>query len=179
MNLVSLVASTRSGSVNRALYHIVAPRLCARGHMLSELDYTIVEALPLYTAEAERDPGIPAEVQAMAGAIAEADGLVVATPEYNFSMPGSLKNALDWISRIKPYATIGKTVLLMSASGSPLGGWRGLSALRVPLGCLGAVALPWDITAGPVRSADQVAALAETEAFGQRIELALDQLHPG
>lgn len=171
MHLVSLVASTRPGSVNRALYTHVAHLLEAEGHKITEIDYAEVEDLAPYTAQREAE-GIPASVLRMAEMIREADGLVMAAPEYNFSLPGTLKNAIDWISRIKPYVTIGKPVLLMSASGSPLGGWRGLSALRVPLACLGAHVAPWDITVGGVTTPDAVAQLCADAAFGQRVKAA-------
>jgi chromate reductase len=174
MNLVSLVASTRDGSVNRALYSGVSDTLAGQGHVLDEIDYRLVEDLLPYTPRREAE-GLPDAVREKADRIRAADGLVIATPEYNFSMPGSLKNAFDWLSRIKPYPTMDKPVLLMAASGSPLGGWRGLNALRVTLGCLGARATPWEITAGSVTSPDAVVALLQTEAFKARVDNVIAQ----
>lgn len=175
MKLYGFAASTRDGSVNGELFCSVSSVLKARGHTLSTLNYSIVENLPLYSATREITEGVPIEIRKIADAILAADGLVIGTPEYNFSMPGPLKNAIDWLSRIKPYVTIGKPVLLMSASGSPLGGWRGLSALRVPLACLGAQTFAWDITVGSVMSVDDVKRIVATQAMRERIEAAVSQ----
>ncbi|SDE03100.1 chromate reductase [Paracoccus isoporae] len=176
MRLYGFAASTRPDSVNRALFAHLEGVLADRGHSLSELDYAVVEDLPLYTDLRERVDGVPAEIRQIAQDILAADGLLIVSPEYNFSTPGPLKNAIDWLSRIRPYATRGKPVLLAAASGSPLGGWRGLAALRVPLACLGAHVLPWDITLGGVRSADEVNHSVATPALRERISLAVDQL---
>ncbi|WP_372397701.1 NAD(P)H-dependent oxidoreductase [Azospirillum sp. HJ39] len=80
--------------------------------------------LPLYDQDID-GPDAPAEVHAFRQAIAEADGVVIVTPEYNYGMPGVLKNALDWASR--PYgksALIGKPVLVVSNSPAFTGGVR-------------------------------------------------------
>lgn len=58
-----------------------------------------LEGIPLYNADIENSSGIPAEVTALKDRIAEADGLLIATPEYNNSVPGVLKNAVDWLTR--------------------------------------------------------------------------------
>jgi NAD(P)H-dependent FMN reductase len=81
--------------------------------------------------------------------VAAADGLMIASPEYNFSLPGTLKNAIDWLSRLKPMPLRGKSALLLSASNGQIGGIRGLWQLRIPLEGLGVLvypdmyALPW------------------------------------
>ncbi len=62
--------------------------------------------------------------QQAADAIAAADGVVIVSPEYNYSMPGGLKNAIDWLSRLKPQPFAGKPVAIQSASGGALGGAR-------------------------------------------------------
>jgi len=71
-----------------------------------------------------------------------ADAFIIAAPEYNGSMPGILKNAIDWVSRFRPQPWSRKHGLLMSASPSMAGGNRGLWALRVPLEHLGADVYP-------------------------------------
>ena len=173
MKLFGFAASTREHSLNRHLFDQLADRLASQGCRLQVLDYSVVENLPLYTAQREIDPGIPAAVQQIAQDIREADGLVIASPEYNFSIPGPLKNGIDWISRIKPWALIGKPVLLMSVSASPVGGWRGLQALRVPLGCLGATVIPWDITLGGVAKTAQIKDRLKDAAVSERVDAAL------
>lgn len=175
MKLFGFAASTRDGSINCELFCHVSSLLKARGHSFSVLGYSAIEDLPLYSATREFTIGVPAAIRDMADNILAADGLVICSPEYNFSMPGPLKNAIDWLSRIKPYVTIGKPVLLMSASGSPLGGWRGLAALRVPLACLGAQTFAWDITVGSVTSVDELRRLMATPTIGSRIEAAVGQ----
>lgn len=175
MKLFGFTASTRDGSINRELFCNVSSALKARGHALSIFDYSKIEDLPLYSAAREITIGVPATIRDMADQILAADGLVICSPEYNFSMPGPLKNAIDWLSRIKPYVTIGKPVLLMSASGSPLGGWRGLAALRVPLACLGAQTFAWDITVGSAKCVEEVKTIVATQAMRDRIDAAVSQ----
>jgi chromate reductase len=60
----------------------------------------------------------------MASMIAEADGLIIVSPEYNYSVPGVLKNALDWLSRVSPQPLVGKPVMIESASPGVIGGAR-------------------------------------------------------
>src|SRR5690606_9473290 len=70
------------------------------------------------------------------------DALIIASPEYNYSTPGALKNAIDWVSRYTPTPLRGKHLLLMSASRSLVGGNRGLWATRVPFETLGTFVYP-------------------------------------
>jgi NAD(P)H-dependent FMN reductase len=84
-----------------------------------ELEIGSIAGIPLYDGDLEAAQGIPAPVQALKAKVIEADGLLLVTPEYNNSMPGVLKNAIDWLSR--PPADIGKVfggraVALMGAS---------------------------------------------------------------
>jgi NAD(P)H-dependent FMN reductase len=71
-----------------------------------------------------------------------ADGIVIATPEYNYSIAGPLKNAIDWISRMKPFPTQGKPILLLATSVGSAGGIRGLWQTRIPLEGCGAFVYP-------------------------------------
>ena len=79
--------------------------------------------MPLYNADIQAQ-GIPAQVTALADAVRAADGVIVVTPEYNFTIPGGLKNAFDWISRLKEQPFVNKPVAIQSASGGPVGGAR-------------------------------------------------------
>jgi chromate reductase, NAD(P)H dehydrogenase (quinone) len=98
--------------------------------------------VPLYDGDLEASAGVPAGVQALAARITVADGLLLASPEYNFSLSGVMKNTIDWLSRLKPMPLRGKRALLLSASPSLVGGNRGLWALRVPLEGLGVHVFP-------------------------------------
>ena len=97
---------------------------------------------PSYDGDDEQSSGIPAGAQALAKRLSENDAFIIASPEYNASMPGCLKNAIDWASRMKPQPFNGKQACLLSASPSMVGGNRGLWSLRIPLEHLGARVYP-------------------------------------
>ena len=93
--LVGLSGSLRKASFNAALLRAAADL------MPDGVDLTIrtIRGIPLYDADIETNEGIPKPVEALKDMIAEADGLLLATPEYNNSIPGVFKNAIDWLSR--------------------------------------------------------------------------------
>jgi NAD(P)H-dependent FMN reductase len=97
---------------------------------------------PSYSQDVETGSGIPPGPRALYSRLEACDAFIIATPEYNASMPGHLKNAIDWVSRIKPQPFNARHGLLLSASPSMAGGNRGLWALRVPLEHLGARIFP-------------------------------------
>jgi chromate reductase, NAD(P)H dehydrogenase (quinone) len=99
-------------------------------------------AVPLYDGDLEQADGIPAGAAAFRERLEACDGFVLASPEYNGSMPGVVKNLVDWTSRFRPQPFIERHCLLMSASPSMVGGNRGLWALRVPLEHLGTRVYP-------------------------------------
>ncbi len=79
---------------------------------------------------------------ALIGHIERADGVMIATPEYNYSVPGPLKNAFDWVPRAKPSRFQDKPVLLMGASSGGWGAVHGMDALRITLNYQGAAIHP-------------------------------------
>ncbi len=89
--------------------------------------------LPVFDEDIETGPGIPKAVQTLADAIAKADAVVIASPEYNKSVAGGLKNALDWVSRTKGSPWEDKPVAVLSANDGRAGGDRGQFALRLCL----------------------------------------------
>lgn len=90
-----------------------------------------------YDGDLEERHGVPEPAHEFARRIEASDGFIICSPEYNSSMPGVLKNAIDWTSRLKPQPFAGAHCLLMSASPSMVGGNRSLWSLRVPLEHLG------------------------------------------
>lgn len=92
------------------------------------------------TAE-DSTPGFPEPLLTMAERIKIADGATIVTPEYNYSVPGVLKNALDWVSRVSPQPFAGKPVAIQTASPGVLGGARAQYHLRQILVFLDAVVL--------------------------------------
>ena len=119
VRILALVGSFRSGSFNQAL--IRAARELAPEHV--RIDDFDLRTVPFYDGDLEA-AGEPEEVAALKGAINGADALLLATPEYNGSVPAVLKNALDWASRRRPDSPLrGKPAAVMGASPSP-GGTR-------------------------------------------------------
>ena len=105
------------------------------------LHTTSLAGIPLYDGDVEAQ-GIPAAVLRLRDEIAVADGVLFASPEYNFSVTGVLKNAIDWLSRTSPQPFKDKPVAMFSVTGGPVGGARNQYDLRKILGCLEAIALP-------------------------------------
>jgi chromate reductase, NAD(P)H dehydrogenase (quinone) len=147
MCLVLMGGSLRSASLNARLLRHLARELEARGHQVSAFTGETLR-LPLYEDGAE--PGT--EAKALHAALGEAQGLVIVSPEYNAGIPGHLKNAVDWLSTMKPSPWPGLPVLLCAASPGAFGGARGHMAWRATLANMGALALPEAIT---VPHADQ------------------------
>jgi chromate reductase len=126
LRLVTMVGSLRHGSYTAAIARTLA-ELAPADVVIEPLGS--IGDLPHYNADTQAE-GFPAQVAAMAEAIRGADGIVIVTPEYNYSFPGVLKNALDWLSRISPAPFAGKPVALQSSSPGLLGGSRAQYQLR-------------------------------------------------
>jgi chromate reductase len=121
LNVLSICGSLRKGSFN-AMVQRALPSLAPEG--MSIKPAVPFSDFPLYNADIQNSTGFPASVNALADAIRTADGVVFCTPEYNFGIPGGLKNAIDWVSRLPNQPFAGKPVALQSASPGPLGGGR-------------------------------------------------------
>ena len=134
-------ASLRRDSLNDRLAALAARVIREKGGA-PQLSTMADFDCPSYDTDVEREEGIPAGAQRLRDELLAADALVIASPEYNASMPGYLKNAIDWASRFRPQPFNGRQTLLMSASPSMVGGNRGLWSLRVPLEHLGARLYP-------------------------------------
>jgi chromate reductase len=140
MRIALICGSLRKASLNARLLSLVATRLSAAGHESDVLDLKDF-SLVAYDGDLEAQ-GMPESCLRLKTALDRTSAVVVTTPEYNFSMPGHLKNTLDWLSRTKPQPWRGKPVLLLSASPSLVGGNRGLWSLRVPLEMSSALVYP-------------------------------------
>ena len=134
-------ASLRKNSFNDRLASLAASTIEEKGWLAERAQIAEFEC-PSYDGDVESDVGVPSGAQRFRDRLLEADAFVIASPEYNASMPGILKNVIDWTSRIKPQPFNGKQCLLMSASPSMSGGNRGLWSLRIPLEHLGTRVYP-------------------------------------
>jgi len=126
LRFVVMVGSLRKGSYNAAIARAL-PALAPEGVTIEPLGS--VGDFPLYNFDLQ-EKGFPPVVTTMAKAIAEADGVIFVTPEYNHSVPGVLKNAIDWISRLPNQPFARKPVAVQSASPGPFGGLRAQLHLR-------------------------------------------------
>jgi chromate reductase len=125
--LLGIPGALRAASSNRMLMHEAFRLFGAAETRVGDI------RMPLYDEDAEDAEGLPAEAQALVEACRWADAIVIATPEYNKSVPGVLKNALDWISRARPGCLRDKPLAMMSASDGQYGGERAQVALRQTL----------------------------------------------
>ena len=124
--LLGLSGALRRDSTNTKLLRVAARHY---GDEFVEADLH----LPLYDGDLEGRNGIPAEVEALADQIKDADAVIISTPEYNQSLSGVLKNALDWVSRVEGSPWEDKPVALMSAAAGRAGGARANYALRLAM----------------------------------------------
>jgi chromate reductase len=136
LDVLVICGSLRNGSYNAALARTL-PALAPAG--LSLRFAQSFADFPIYDADIQTASGFPAQVNAWADAIRSADALIIVSPEYNWSIPGGLKNAIDWVSRMKDQPFQDKPVALQSAAGGILGGSRAQYHLRQSLTSVDAI----------------------------------------
>jgi chromate reductase len=134
-NVLVICGSLRKGSYNAALTRAL-PALAPEGMTLTAAP--AFAGFPLYNYDIQA-AGVPADVNAFADAIRAADGVIIVSPEYNWSIPGALKNAIDWVSKLKDVPFKDKPVALQSASTGQVGGARMQYHLRMALQSIDAV----------------------------------------
>ena len=141
LKVLVFAASLRKDSLNRKLAALAARVAAAHGATVDHADPHDFD-VPAYDGDVETEAGLPAGAQALRDRLLATDAFILASPEYNGSMPGALKNLIDWTSRFRPQPFDGRHGLLLSASPSLVGGNRGLWALRVPFEHLGTRIFP-------------------------------------
>jgi chromate reductase len=130
LNVLVICGSLRKGSFNASVARTLPS--------LAPPEFSLTSApsfanFPIYNADVHNASGVPADVEAWAAAIRAADAVIIVSPEYNWSIPGGLKNAIDWVSRLKEVPFKDKPVALQSASTSQVGGARMQYHLRMAL----------------------------------------------
>jgi chromate reductase len=152
LRIATLCGSLRRESYNRRLLNLAEDALCRAGAELDRLDLHDF-VLPLYDGDIEREKGLPQEAWTLKARIAAAQGVVIASPEYNGSIPGTLKNAIDWTSRGGSNPWKQEVVGLMGATDGMWGTQRMMPHLRQSLLILNAFVIPRQIN---VREAGKV-----------------------
>lgn len=126
LHFVTLLGSLRKASYNGIVAHTL-PALAPEGVSISALGS--IADFPHYNQDVQ-DQAFPSFVLAMGQQISAADGVIIVTPEYNYSVPGVLKNALDWLSRLTPQPFARKPVAIQTVSPGMIGGARAQYHLR-------------------------------------------------
>jgi NAD(P)H-dependent FMN reductase len=134
-------ASLRAASLNTQLAALTAAAIRRQGGLV-DLAAMADFDVPSYDQDMQDGEGFPPGADEFHRRLLANDAFVIVSPEYNASIPGLLKNAIDWVSRYRPQPFNERHALLLSASPSMVGGNRGLWALRVPLEHLGARVFP-------------------------------------
>jgi NAD(P)H-dependent FMN reductase len=148
-----MAASTRTGSINRALARQIAERFVAAGDDAETVELG-EHPLPLYSDAVERCGGVPEAARELVGQIADAEVLVIVSPEYNGTFTPLLKNTIDWATRVSVSAFAHLTVLLASASPGKGGGANGLAMVRTWMSNMGVRVADDAMSVGSARLGD-------------------------
>ena len=125
VNILAISGSLRKDSFNSAALQTAAELAGDSAHFT----FANLSGIPLYDQDL-RDEGVPEAVEVLQQQVLDADAILFSTPEYNYSVSGVLKNAIDWLSRVDPQPFADKPVAVMSASMSAFGGARAQYDLR-------------------------------------------------
>jgi NAD(P)H-dependent FMN reductase len=185
--ILAFAGSTRTDSFNKKLVKVAIAGAQSAGAEVKFIDLRDV-AMPLYDGDLEADQGIPPGARQFKDLLLAHDGLLISSPEYNSSISGVLKNAIDWASRPvegePPLACFaGKVAAIMSASPGALGGLRGLVHLRAILGNIKVLVLPDQLAVGkaheafnPDGSLKDLNQQASIEKLGENLAITLSKL---
>jgi NAD(P)H-dependent FMN reductase len=150
--ILAFAGSLRKNSTNKLTLRVAAEAAENAGATVTVIDLKDYP-LPLYDGDIEAESGLPENAVELQRLIHESDGLLIASPEYNSSITGVLKNMIDWTSRPNGAQKAGvcfsgKTAVLMSASPGGLGGLRGLFDVHKILSTMGVIVLPSQVAVG-------------------------------
>jgi chromate reductase, NAD(P)H dehydrogenase (quinone) len=173
LKILVVAASARTGSLNAKLAQLAAEVITRRG-AIADLKSIADFDCPSFNQDAEKISGIPAGAEQFKKGIVDNDAFILASPEYNGSMPGYLKNLIDWVSRFRPQPFNERHALLMSASPSMAGGNRGLWSLRIPLEHLGTRVYPDMFSLAAAHQAFSPDNQISNEVLAKRFEANLD-----
>ena len=141
MRFLLFSASLRQDSLNTRLIKLAA-NVIEKNNSKADLASMSEFDCPSFNQDKEANGSIPTGAIEFRKRLLANDAFIISSPEYNASMPGILKNVIDWASRFRPQPFNEKHALIMSASPSMVGGNRGLWSLRIPLEHLGARVFP-------------------------------------
>lgn len=133
MKILILPGSLRKDSLNLRLARVIERELASSGNEPTVADPALLD-MPLYNGDLEKESGLPANARKLAELFRDHEAVVFCAPEYNYSVSGVVKNAVDWLSRERPTDCLGqRPIFLTAASPAGPGGIRGLWQLRIPL----------------------------------------------
>jgi NAD(P)H-dependent FMN reductase len=173
MKFILFSGSLRTGSLNKKLMHVIARYIASRG----SCDVEVVDLksldIPVYDGDIEL-AGLPDGVRRLGEHIADADALIITSPEYNGSIASPLKNAIDWISRLRPVPFEKKPTLLTGASPGGFGSIRALGHSRAPLEAVGCYLFPQSFGLAKANEAFDEAGELKDEAATKRLYALLE-----
>jgi len=176
-SILAFSGSTRSASINKRVLAIAADAAHAQGAEVTVIDLRDFP-LPIYDGDLEEAEGVPENAMRLKDLFKANRGLLIATPEYNTSISGVLKNAIDWVTRpVAGEAFLacfnGKVAALLSASQGPMGGIRAQAHLRQMLGGIGVTVIPehWGVPSATPAIFDDLGSLRDqtSQAMVRRV----------
>lgn len=173
MKLLIFAGALRADSANKKFAREalrITREIGADAEFIDLKDYP----MPVYDGDIEETSGIPATTAALGKKILAADALIISTPEYNGSIPGVLKNIIDWLSREKPVSLAGKHLLLLAASPGALGGVRSLWHSRQPFEVVGVHVFPGTIGLSDAYNAFDEQGKLKDEKIAQRLKATIE-----
>ncbi len=172
--ILAFAGSTRTASFNKKLVKAAAEAARAAGAEVTLIDLRDY-AMPLFDGDLEDAEGLPENAKKLKALMREQDGFLIASPEYNSSISGVLKNTIDWVSRAETddepslAAFRGKAACLMSTSPGALGGLRGLVTVRSILGNIGVTVLPDQVAVPKAHEVFDEAGGLKDEKFAKQV----------